>query len=454
MASLAQPASSPSSSYFDRLPLELVKVIVGMVHAQDQAFRDSDFRAAPVYEPGVDVLAGEWSSRYGRGVAALSGTSKRLRELARPLLLETVTVRQLAKPAFRFALVNDATVSRSIKRVALGAVDRQDMINGASVLARLPNVERFDFNSNTGDFIDLVAAADGSTRAESEDAVAQAATTAMLLLQDDDTSNLRRLTLSTISGFSLRYPHDHLRLALNDHSQLEYLHLIDPHARSSRYSMHDSWRQLHLPSLRSLRLYAAGAVDEFIGFAHAVAPNLQRLQLDEVDSPVHLQPFPAFPRLTHLAISGGEFARPLVEHFSSAPVVSLTLAVESVTEDTCKYLLCDPDNLPASLRTFFCHLTLTDQAPDVEEYRARVVDRGINFHYSWTPNLYMMGPALAENGYPDHGGDSTSRSAAYDTLRWAKEQLDWAAITGDKRFGDEIVMALQKVRERQVIQTQ
>lgn len=91
------PPRAAPLRYFDNLPVELLKHIIGMVKAQDEAFRTSKVEAAPVpdanysdsdAEGEIDVLLGVWNSQYGRGIAVLSRVDERFRQLTFPLLCE------------------------------------------------------------------------------------------------------------------------------------------------------------------------------------------------------------------------------------------------------------------------------------------------------------------------------------------------------------------------------
>jgi hypothetical protein len=89
------PSPDPASvRYFEKLPVELLKHIVGMIKRQDDAFKASKIgqversKDAATTDEEWDICAGIWSSCYGRGTAMLALIDKRTRQVAFPLLCE------------------------------------------------------------------------------------------------------------------------------------------------------------------------------------------------------------------------------------------------------------------------------------------------------------------------------------------------------------------------------
>ncbi|BGP40967.1 hypothetical protein JCM10449v2_004932 [Rhodotorula kratochvilovae] len=155
------PSSSappPPRASFASLPLELVKQIVAEVHEQDkqlssgQRIKDAGSSAygprrelvgptVAQLEEGATVM---WSYWYGRGTVALSYVSKKLRELALPFLVETITTNQLASP-FALTELPDLPMASMIRRLDLSKPEDNMRLDSFSICAAalhaLTNVE-------------------------------------------------------------------------------------------------------------------------------------------------------------------------------------------------------------------------------------------------------------------------------------------------------------------------
>ncbi|GAA5974927.1 hypothetical protein JCM11641_006766 [Rhodosporidiobolus odoratus] len=159
MSSMSSVSTSPRPSVWDRLPSELVKHIIQLVREPDEAFQPRVISRAPPspvdsddetdseqYE--ADICQGRFSSRYGRGVLALSAVSKAWRAAALPLLFETVTGSQLGKFHFRSSIAGYPRAAL-IKHISLCGPSESDVINAALALQHLSNLCRLTVESGT-----------------------------------------------------------------------------------------------------------------------------------------------------------------------------------------------------------------------------------------------------------------------------------------------------------------
>ncbi|GAA6029154.1 hypothetical protein JCM8097_001626 [Rhodosporidiobolus ruineniae] len=490
MASLAQSDStpSPSASYFDRLPLELVKVVVGMVHAQDQAFKDSGIgRAEPEDEKRreeVNILKGRYSPRYGRGIAALACTSKLLRELCFPLVVETVTIKQLAAPYFRFKLAQRPAVCASIKHLEFDSATLAEVVDGASVLHLLHEAKRLSFAGACRELLSVLLQPTGGQMGGEHgvytlaaDALLDLASRAVdvsfethdifvglveVVLGSVDPAALRRLALKPENTrvFSFDSADAPMLHALQRLDQLETLDIVDRAANGLDYTVHPSWRDgLRLHSLRSLSLLVGNAANELLPVVQHAAPNLRRLELAGIlkSDPLNLD----FPHLRHLTIAADGWNLDIASNFLSSPLVSLHFNLAAMVEFDCDdffgyhFLPNYEPAFPPTVRTVSCTILSPIPPRDVVEFTDKFAARGIDFRCRWVPDTYLMTPELVEEPYPHMYTSSTYwREAAGEALDWARDRLRWADETGDDRSADELVMAVMRVRERQVIEMQ
>ncbi|KAL7342669.1 cell wall surface anchor family protein [Rhodotorula toruloides] len=146
------PAPPPSPSHFDRLPTELLKHIVVLVHQQDKVFGKGGVRRSSTRPDPEDVLytgearapePGAFSWWYGRGVHALSLLNKRLRELCLPVLLPTAKPAHFVSAFFIFGRVPQAILD-GIQRIDLRTSNESDFVATAAALSKLKNVDTLE----------------------------------------------------------------------------------------------------------------------------------------------------------------------------------------------------------------------------------------------------------------------------------------------------------------------
>ncbi|GAA5894512.1 hypothetical protein JCM6882_004839 [Rhodosporidiobolus microsporus] len=471
----------PSPSSLDKLPVELLKRIVELVHEQDKAFGSTSVQRADWHartddededvdeELGEDVAKGRWAFAYGRGVQALSRVNKRLRDLALPYLFETTTLDKLAEPFFRYDILN-TPLCKLIKRVEMGRPQEQEVFDVAWALPLLPNLTRFaleshsdgfpiSWNGATGRFIDLHAAEMGRTAFRK---VVPAVTALRLSWQ-----GIRglRATLSAMGSSlkSLEIEEDSSLLTAPATDLVAVLRQFDLEALSIETppptGLDDSWRALTpYPSLSSLSISVGSLGHDLLSFIEQLAPNLTRLTLTRISNSssfANLEPSAALTKLAHLRLEGHYSFTRLTRFFSSTPLRTLTLRYNSQTDRSLQKILPSFDLFPSSLRVLRCEIFSRSRPRDEEQIRTTLAERGISFEVAWTPSKDIL--------TPDSRGASLSsattleqeqRRAIKEDCKWASRQADWLLARGDKAGMQELAEAVRRVREKRILEQQ
>ncbi|GAA5974951.1 hypothetical protein JCM11641_006775 [Rhodosporidiobolus odoratus] len=493
-ASLSTTPPSPTrsaSSLFSRLPLELLQHILTLVRDQDIAFRESGRkRASACYEDDdehelTDVREGRWSCWMGRGLAAMAGVSKPFRKLAFPMLLETVTVKQLAVATFRFNLFDYPTVRAAIHHLHFPYPNRRNLCAAAPFLRLLPNLAQITL-CDPDDLLELLDEPppfERVSKARRDEYDSNVLTKAAIMnmfrrvssvcLVDHDLQQLENvlthkvnpglithLSLSgSSSAFSLAHYQPTIHSALLCLTSLTSLELLDftavPH-------IDDGWLGAELfPSVTRLTILAEqpNAIAPFI---QKNAPSVEHLHLRNMGEASSNKEYP-LRKLRHLSITGScDFFSPA---FSSSPLLSFMLTAighEPLYNNTehLPEILPSIRKFPPSLRTLIVRETSTCIAPDLAEYRAACASRSIALHYTWTPDTYSMGPELAHVDY-DHFGTYSNdaftvnaAAGARSTLEWALRRLEHAERMADERTVHEVVQSTFRLREMHVLEKQ
>ncbi|GAA5893697.1 hypothetical protein JCM6882_007881 [Rhodosporidiobolus microsporus] len=474
-------------SPFDKLPLELLKRVVELVKEQDVAFDESPLsRAAP--DVGVipvrrktrtSPLEGRWSSWCGRGMAALSFVNKQFRSLTFSSLCEVVTLKQLASSVFRSELDRRLDIIASIRTLDMRDADLRCCLEVAPLLGAL-NLERV-----MGDELSLAlsdperfqgrVSCDPNEASQALQAFhdvfrkivaveldcvsVEQMETFMLRL---NLPNIRDFKIFQPDGdggsdtFSFKDPNPRLLPLFQQLAGLEVFELDDEGTWDANYKVDPSWMTLSLPSLLSVRLRVRRQPAALCELFKAAAPELRTLRIDGFrnDGPFV---FPDIPSLRHLSIELSGMASFTVP--SSTPLLSLTVDARGPGLD-CVTRLPPVEALPPSLRVATLILNTAVLPEDADSFRAECAARGIAFRLFWVPQTVPMEYALPEILYgatPPADKlrlDPIGFVAAHETLEWAKERLDWCKRSGDDRTAQEIITALTRVRERQVLELQ
>ncbi|BGP08898.1 hypothetical protein JCM10049v2_004749 [Rhodotorula toruloides] len=158
---MSSPTSTPS--HFDRLPTELLKHIVVLVHKQDQEFRKSGMGGTRVTDPSKKrkrvydsdsedldspppvIRDSKFSTWHGRGLHAISLLNKRLRELCLPFLCPVAKAQQFASGLYRFGLIPQAILN-GVRRIDLHTASLSKYVAAAVALPQLPNVDTLEIS--------------------------------------------------------------------------------------------------------------------------------------------------------------------------------------------------------------------------------------------------------------------------------------------------------------------
>ncbi|GAA6038365.1 hypothetical protein JCM8097_007612 [Rhodosporidiobolus ruineniae] len=451
MASSSRRRRSSKHSLFDRLPLELLKVIVGMVHAQDKAFLESHVDVA---RPDIEEEDEE---------------------------VDTVTFAQLANPYFRYKLAQDKEICGIVKNVKLASATSTQIVKATAVLHLLPNVDCLTFDGSSAGLMETLDAAKPgdfgprslagpslrtffSRAARAEFALAGDAGSATIrLFEALNPTLIRHLALKPTSGaFSLQLPDNGLALALQRFDRLMSFELLDHPVYGLSNTVDSSWRDnLRLPTVETLTMRVGSRFGEILPFLQHAAPNLRKLELRDflgfqINSPEKF----VFPRLSQLSIVGAPASGmdTVFQAFASSPLVSLAIRATEPSYFACGQYLYTLDKYFPKLRFVTYDITSATRPDDIAAYTAELAASGVDFRCRWLPDVSCLGPDIVEGPYPhcpmyDREHDSW-RDAARQTLEWALDRLDHARGAGDLRFQDEFAMAVLRLRERQLIEMQ
>ncbi|GAA5893671.1 hypothetical protein JCM6882_007874 [Rhodosporidiobolus microsporus] len=487
---MADDAPAARSSPFDKLPLELLKRIVELVKEQDLAFAASGLeRACPNHGTRVGSrtykttpLEGEWSSWCGRGMAALSLVNKLFRGLTFSLLCETVTLKRLASPFFRFKLVHRPEVVASIRTLDARIAPKGAWLTAAPLFPRLSLVHLIVAESGLAVVPpDAFAAAVSDDPSEAswvqqafQDVLHQVVSVETHDVSVDQLETLmRQLDLPNIRELRILYPdrpaeedsfsfkEANLRLVplFQQLVKLETFKLHDEGTWEDDFVVNSSWMNLLLPSLSSATIQARRRCASLCELFKGAAPELRTLRIVGFDPVAGNEPFalPDMPSLRHFTIG---FVRAATFTLPPAtPLVSLAVDVSETTIG-CRSVFPALEALPSSLRLITLTVDSATLPADADSFRADCVSRGIAFRLFWSPSTDLMRRAVPEDGFGRlFRGDwdrlrPASLAAAHETLEWAKGRLEWCERFGDDRTAQEIINSLTRVRERQAIELQ
>ncbi|GAA5912713.1 hypothetical protein JCM8208_007737 [Rhodotorula glutinis] len=120
----------------DKLPDELLKLIIDYVEAADERWRELQI------DPRRPVASsGCWGPMYGRGVFALGHVNKRWNALARPILFKSLNCKQIGSPFFLLHVLAEP-LGHHVQHLRL-ELDSQESLPHlalAAALKKLPNV--------------------------------------------------------------------------------------------------------------------------------------------------------------------------------------------------------------------------------------------------------------------------------------------------------------------------
>ncbi|GAA5898445.1 hypothetical protein JCM6882_007777 [Rhodosporidiobolus microsporus] len=493
----ASTAHDAPFSLFDDLPVELLKRLVDLVHDQDAVFNaDSIGRADPTDMTGwredstaTDVQGGRWSCWLGRGVASLSLVNRQLRVLALPKLVETTTLKQLARAQAEAEVPTVRKLLTHVRHLDLRDNSVPHHVLASPVLPLL-SVNRITVNDRSVALLDPTAL-NSTTNPQAGESAASAlqalalnvafvevqnlgATKLQTVLRRLNLPSLRKLTVNTspesdlplgdnASPFTLTEtnpPHDESPLLFKEMSSLESLALADWATRivDRAYRVSGPWvHEVHLEALKTLKFRAGFATTAQLAFIPSLAPNLETLHLADVF--VSEASPPSLPSLRVFHVSTGDDVPSLKITFPKPSSIHTLIVEAKPCEATkCRDHLPSPEQLPPALRLVIFRFCTVCTPDDADSYRSDCLARGVVFRLECTPDVNGVGVALQENGYDEGASpplwEDEAVSAAHDSLSWAARRLDHARSIGDHRTVHEIVQATMRLRERQAIEMQ
>ncbi|GAA5823188.1 hypothetical protein JCM11251_007516 [Rhodosporidiobolus azoricus] len=476
----------PASRPFDKLPQELLQLIVESVRRQDEVFLKSGIgRTKPLHrlEPEYDPLADAEARREHDERWQTWNKAKKGAQAVRPLLKENGAagsgeeLRRSPSPSHSSKLRAPFEDNLALHPEILAAIDHLDFSSSspdrilpvAPYLHLLP-VTRLTFDRHMitlGSRIGLPRKIRCYTLKDLSvddlerffDLVDLTALTQLdLTLPDDELYNYAR---AGVEPFTFEHARPRVLEAFRKMDSLETLRIEDDGAFSEDYSIHPSWLgSFTFPALQSLTIVGHENTERLLRLALAFAPRVQSLTVEDVelwcDSHV-----PALPSLRHLTIH--HFAGDdLYLHFPPASsLVTLTIHTCHSHAEIWLHNLPVPSTLPSTLRLITLHLETTTPPDEIfTEYRSKCLVRGTLFQVVWRPDLDYFGEMLSRDGYDNPENRFYSEDvliasdAARDTMEWARRELDRALEVDDDRTAHEIVQALLRLRERQAIALQ
>ncbi|GAA5823221.1 hypothetical protein JCM11251_007528 [Rhodosporidiobolus azoricus] len=502
MVAIASP-SAPSA--FDKLPLELIKHIVEVVHVQDVSFKDlgigrADYRhhkrpelapnadreARRLYEDNLitwerlsqesrtNPLSGRWSCWLGRGTAALSLVNKQLRSLTREYVFETATVRQLAE----FSLLEKGTeIRRLVKHLFLRKGDSAQYSSVARLHPQFPitrlTICRQSLPFMFPDIYDGMTVTDegGRTAKGLLKLIGRVSSVEMRTVTAEEVEGLmEHLDLPSIRELKIIHPvfdvdeppfrwsrpNPRLLQFFQRLSSLEQLVIEDSEVTSAgrHYEIAETWlTDLSIPSLHTLTLNVGCAAAQLAELAVALAPNIRALHFTD-DLDYRPTKVPKIPSLRHFSFTTREEG--FVALSNESELVSLAIEDSDLSAIDCCYALPPPHSFPSTLRRITRHARTALPPQDVDFYRAGCAARGVEFRFFWTPDTCSMAPGSVdeedEEDDEQSSFDPLGTEVARDTIKWAGEALQRAEEIGDQRTVHELVQALMRVRERQAIE--
>ncbi|BGP18606.1 hypothetical protein JCM10213_004239 [Rhodosporidiobolus nylandii] len=485
---MASPIPSPSP--FSRLPVELVKRIVDLVAEQDQRFEISGLRVAPYDEPdgeeSKDVAGGTWPGGYGTGCRALSEVNKQLRELALPHVFTSVTVAMLESKAFRFSVLGRPPC-RAISVLDLADSVGEARLHGVAwAIQHLPNLSGLTLSGHWPSE-ELNAALelpyddeftyeereeydDLSERRELERAAVEAVFSRVKELRlVDTTATSAEHILAGLSRLSTPPPLDSLRLegTLPLLSESSLLGALQGYKGSRLAVLHNSpfstggphpsfLADLRLPCLTHLTLTASGLGSEALSFAHAIAPNLERLNLIDIhDSPEYTFSG-TFLRLHTVQLEGVRSLTRLLPLFTASPIHVFYLDfAPDVMRGSLKRTFPSSTPWPATLRFLRLRWPSNLRPHDAAAFSAEMAERGIDVALRWDPrtDFQRAAPAYASDKRSEKVRQE-QRRVLIDDLKWARAQAVQLEKQGDTAGMQELTEVLQRLREKRTIAEQ
>lgn len=491
----------------DKLPDELLKLIIDHVDAADRSWRALGLEQGAVVprppeqqtegeaadDTGTDVVKGRWASWYGRGVFALAHVDKRWNELARAILFkvrslpcprppprssslsprltrlsaQSVKWDRIATPFFQLFVLGEL-LGDYIKEIDLDlGGPGVPCLPIACALRKLPKLDKLHLNLGVNQFKDYIRPSDDVGHLESCAVAALGRISSLQLsyvngpqfaynLYHVDSERLRTLSIWVQPPREVQ----HLSDVLERFDALREVTLIVPR-------LHMAYVDFLRPpsSVTRLETKAAMSFEDGLRFAARFAPQVEILTLvctsptragDLVDASKPLDGI-VLPRLRRLVLEGAStsfgtyllanvFPRLEAYHVALAPPTNPPPSNQ--IQDT----LSPSARLPPSLREVVIEMSSSFSDAVLTSLCAlnAACDRhGIAYRTRW-PFARAQAHTTVLDAPP--AVVSSRASQVCETLSWATERTRWLGELGDLPGLDEMAAAVGRLRERRAIE--
>ncbi|GAA5894596.1 hypothetical protein JCM6882_004858 [Rhodosporidiobolus microsporus] len=469
---MADNASSPSPSGFNKLPVELLKRIVELVRDQDTAFVSCRVKRADPY--GVDeddltsqvakedVASGTWSAAYGQGIRALSVVSKTLRTLTLPMLFETVQASQLEEAFFRDNVLSEP-ICQLIKHVLLFGLGEEEVGQTAWAFPLLSSVTTLSIDGEEARILS-VPKSPLETLIERETMrrhlhrlLPRLAAVRLRYIDVHDLvtiltspafpSHLRRLELADLTSDSSALTDEPVCEAFNARGLEELvvgsalLPFYPPVARSGI---------IPVPSLTLIEIPAQLQGADTLLFIERLAPNLRSLSLSDVDDALNMTgPF-SFPHLVHLHLIGRRVSLDLLPRLALSPIRTLVVKFTRRQSDSSLERIGPAfDDWPQTLRLLHVELQEVTVPAGLASLSSSLAARGVivetrcTLRDSTKPTATAEGERLLQR-----------QQAVQDDFRWGVSEAERLGRAGDVRGMEELAAAAHRLRQKRVLAMQ
>ncbi|GAA6003890.1 hypothetical protein JCM10207_006454 [Rhodosporidiobolus poonsookiae] len=511
------PSSTPSSSLFDKLPIELLKLIVSLVREQDERLEDEEIDCGRLqyrdcsddeddcFDDGADAARGCWSMWYRSGIEALSLCNKALRQLAVPYLFQRATTTSLGLPFSRMSILG-GPLCQYIRHLDIANSGTDDEFAAAAALRFLPSLREVSFCGTRLPPYVLRPNEDYDRTWRNESSYAERPSKKDTAVKSNMTrtafrnlsSTIERVNLtsasinsvvSVLTNFaapnSLRHLHMSGNASFFCHPNELLQQAFQPFALTSlrmddlaisEYSSgldyDETWNEaLRMPSLETLAIRTPSNPGKALLFIQACAPNVVELRLTHMGTLERLpsQPVPtvALPRLKRLETAGHPSCSAFLPVFASTPLSGADFSLTACHTSRLNFPSMFPATLsfPPSLQRIRVSCTGQHRPGSVDSVAAHLEHRGVSLSISWTPDTdldlacYASDTASISNSDVDDDdvrsayNDAQRKAAIKSTLDWASRRVDWLYETKDQGGIDELASNLRWVRERQMIES-
>ncbi|GAA5847478.1 hypothetical protein JCM9279_000501 [Rhodotorula babjevae] len=464
----------------DKLPEELLKLILDHVDAADKSWQELGLDQGAVVAPPpeqqpdgeddgddtcTDVVKGRWTSWYGRGVFALAHVDKRWNALARAILFKSVKWDRIATPFFQLFVLGEP-LGDHVKEVNL-AFDAHEVpcLAIACALRKLPKLDTLRLNLGVNDFKDYMLPSDDLGHLESSAVAALGRVSSLQQLFANGPrlfQNLLHVDSKRLRALSITFKPGSVLPSLSDLLvRFDALREVTLIFMSLRHMYSNASGALRL--VRRLKIQANMSLEDGLRLASRLAPQVDILtlvctaparagQLLDVSKPLDDI---TLPQLRRLVVEGALTPSPallLAEVFPRLEAYHIALSPAANPPPSAHDTLLPPARLPPCLREVV--VDMPTEISDAVLSSMSALEGACERHdvasrVRWP--FVRAGPhALVLNAPPALVRSRASQVCA--TLSWATERTRWLGELGDLPGLDEMAAAVERLRERREIE--